>query len=231
MTAEQFIVDLNQYQSDIEKVKIQRYFKITNGSLFMGIKMGQLFKVAQDYMDMPLQEVALLLENPIHEIRAGALSIMDKKGRNKKTSDAERKAMFELYMSRLDQINNWDLVDISCQFVVGRYLWDKPRAILYQLAQSDNIWARRTAIVSTGYFLRNKQADDTFAIAAILVNDSEDLIRKAVGGWIRQAGKTDKIRLIRFLDVHAATMPRVMLRYALEHFEPEEKAYYMSLKK
>lgn len=231
MTAEQFIVDLNQYQSDIEKAKIQRYFKITDGSLFMGIKMGQLFKVAQDYTDMPLHEVALLLENPIHEIRAGALSIMDKKGRNKNTSEAERKAMFELYINRLDQINNWDLVDISCQFVVGRYLQDKPRAILYQLAQSDKIWARRTAIVSTGYFLRNKQTDDTFAIAEMLVYDPEDLIRKAVGGWIRQAGKTDKPGLIRFLNIYAATMPRVMLRYALEHFEPEEKTYYMNLKK
>lgn len=230
MTAEQFILDLNQYQSDIEKTKIQRYFKITEETLFMGIKMGELFKVAEHYSDMPLDEVALLLENPIHEIRAGALSIMDKKGRNKKTSEAERKAMFELYLNRLDQINNWDLVDISCQFVVGRYLWDKTRDILYQLAQSDKIWARRTAIVSTGYFLRNKQTDDTFAIAEILVDDPEDLIRKAVGGWIRQAGKTDKIRLTRFLDIHAATMPRVMLRYALEHFEPEEKAYYMHLK-
>ena len=234
-TAADFITALQLHQSDVEKEKLQRYFKTGEGEygagdVFMGIRMGELFKIAADFMTLPLDEVELLLDSPIHEIRAGALSIMDKKGRSKKTTEPERKAMFELYLRRLDRINNWDLVDVSCQYVIGRYLEDKPRDILYELAQSDDMWARRTAIVSTAYFLRNKQPDDTFAIAAILVNDREDLIHKAVGGWIRQAGKTDKTRLKRFLDVHAAAMPGTMLRYATEHFDIAEKEYYRQLK-
>lgn len=131
------------------------------------------------------------------------------------------------YINRHDRINNWDLVDRSAGFVVGSYLYDKPRKILYKLAQSRNMWERRTAIVSTSYFLRKGEAEDTFAIAEILMHDKEDLIHKAAGGWIREAGKKHKTKLLEFLDRYSATMPRTMLRYAIEKLPQNQRLYYL----
>ena len=113
---------------------------------------------------------------------------------------------------------------------MGRYLHDKPRTVLYQMAASENIWKRRTAIVSTSWFLSQKDTSDTFGIAALLLHDTEDLIHKAAGGWVRQAGKTNKQQLLDFLDKHAAIMPRTMLRYAIEHLDENQRAYYLTLK-
>jgi 3-methyladenine DNA glycosylase AlkD len=114
--------------------------------------------------------------------------------------------------------------------VVGGYLFDKPRKVLYKLARSKNMWERRTAITSTYYFIRQNDLDDTFKIAEILVDDKEDLVQKAVGGWVREAGKKDKKMLLAFLDQYAATMPRTTLRYAIEHLDKKQKDYYMKLK-
>ena len=139
--------------------------------------------------------------------------------------------MFELYINRHDRINNWDLVDRSAPYVVGGYLFDKPRDILYKLAVSENIWERRTAIVSTYYFIRKGAVDDTFKIAEILLNDGQDLIHKATGGWLRAAGAKDPKRLLSFLDTYAATMPRTALRYAIEHLDKKQRERYLSLKK
>jgi 3-methyladenine DNA glycosylase AlkD len=236
LTAKNFIERLNALQSDVELEKIQRYFKSEKGEygegdVFMGVRMGSLFKLSEEFIEMPTKEIEKLLENRIHEVRAGAVSIMNKQGRHKKTTDSRRKELYELYLKRHDRINNWDLVDLGAAYVVGRYLFDKPRNILYKLACSKNIWERRTAIVSTSYFIRNKQYDDTFDIAALLVDDEEDLIHKAAGGWIREAGKSNRQKLLAFLDKYAATMPRTFLRYAIEHFNKKEKEYYMDLKK
>jgi 3-methyladenine DNA glycosylase AlkD len=233
--AKRFIERLKALQSARELEKIQRYFKSEKGEygegdIFMGVRMGSLFKLSEEFIDMAPKEIEKLLESPVHEVRAGAVSIMNKKGRNKKTTDAERKELYDLYIRRHDRINNWDLVDLGAAFVIGRYLFDKPRKILYKLACSKNIWERRTAIVSTSYFIRNKQLDDTFEIAALLVEDEHDLIHKAAGGWVREAGKQDKKKLLAFLDRHAATMPRTFLRYAIEHFDRKLKDYYMGLK-
>jgi 3-methyladenine DNA glycosylase AlkD len=123
------------------------------------------------------------------------------------------------------------LVDRAAPYVVGGYLFDKPRHILYKLARSSNIWERRTAIVSTYFFIRQGDLDDAFKIAEILVNDPEDLIQKAVGGWIREAGKKDPQKLASFLDQYAASMPRTALRYAIEHLDNEKRAHYLGLKK
>jgi 3-methyladenine DNA glycosylase AlkD len=155
---------------------------------------------------------------------------MNKAARSNKTSESKRKELFDLYIQRHDRINNWDLVDLGAEYVIGRYLIDKPRKILYKLARSKNIWERRTAIVSTSYFLKNKDVEDTFEIATLLVKDEHDLIHKAAGGWIRQAGKTDRKKLLKFLDVHAAILPRTYLRYAIEHLDTKQKKYYMGLK-
>ena len=154
---------------------------------------------------------------------------MAKQAASKATSAARRKELFELYLKRTDRINNWDLVDVSAPDVVGRYLIDKPRDVLYELARFSNLWERRTAIVSTLAFIREGDLDDTFKIAEMLLTDDHDLIHKATGGWLREAGKRDRPRLLDFLNEHAATMPRTALRYATEHLNKELRAHYLGM--
>jgi hypothetical protein len=197
----------------------------------MDVPMGKIFALAKEFIEMPPVEIEKLLESPIHNVRVGAVSIMDWQARSKKTTEERRKALFDLYLRRHDRINGWDLVDRSAPYVVGGYLFDKPREILYELARSHNLWERRTAIVSTYFFIRQGETADTFKIAEILVNDEQDLVQKAVGGWVREAGKKDPLELIHFLERHAATMPRTTLRYAIEHLDAEQKAHFMGMKK
>jgi 3-methyladenine DNA glycosylase AlkD len=234
-SAEEFIEELRRFQSDEELRKIQRYFKTDagdygHGDQFMGIKMGHLFEVAKRSGEMPVPEIEQLLESPIHELRAGAVSIMDKASRKKTIAPERLQEFYDLYMRRHDRINNWDLVDLGCLHMTGSYLFDKPRDVLYDLAKSENLWERRTAILSTCYFLRKGELDDTFAIAKLLVYDPEDLVHKATGWMLRFAGDKDRQRLTEFLDTYAATMPRTLLRYAIEKFEPEQRQHYMKLK-
>src|SRR4051812_21584254 len=193
LTAKYFIERLKLLQSDDELKKIQRYFKTgkgtySEGDVFMGVRMGDLFSLAKEFGDMPVKELEKLLESPVHEVRAGAVSIMDKASRSKKISEGRRKEFFELYMNRHDRINNWDLVDLGCLYMTGSYLYDKPRAILYKLARSKDLWKRRTAILSTCYFIRQGDLDDTYAISELLLNDKEDLVHKATGWMLRFAG-------------------------------------------
>jgi len=136
-----------------------------------------------------------------------------------------------LYLRRHDRINHWDLVDLCCIHDIGGYLADKPRGILYELARSHNIWERRAAIVSTTYFMRQGQVDDALQIAEILRHDEEDLIHKATGWMLRFVGDTERQRLLSFLDQHAAAMPRVALRYAIEHLDKEPRDHYLGMKK
>jgi 3-methyladenine DNA glycosylase AlkD len=235
MKAEQFIKKLNTYRSN-ELKKIQRYFKSGEGEYgegdeFIGVRMGQVFALAKEFIDMQPEEIEKLLESPIHEARAGAVSIMDWQARSKKTPEACRKELFNLYLRRHDRINNWDLVDRSAPYVIGGYLFDKPRPILYKLARSKNIWERRTAIVSTLYFIRKGDVADAFKIAEILLRDDEDLIHKATGWALRFAGDKDRQKVLSFLDKHAQKMPRTALRYTIEHFDKKQRAHYLSLKK
>jgi 3-methyladenine DNA glycosylase AlkD len=197
----------------------------------MGVRMGQVFALAKEFMDMPLDQVEKLLESPIHEVRVGAVSIMDFQARSKKTSEARRKELFDLYIRRHDRINTWDLVDRSAPYVVGGYLFDKPRKILYKLARSKNMPERRTAMVSTGYFIRQGDIDDTFKIAELLLDDDQELIHKATGWMLRAAGGVDRQRLLKFLDQHATTMPRTTLRYAMEHLDKKKRDHYLNMKK
>jgi 3-methyladenine DNA glycosylase AlkD len=197
----------------------------------IGARMGDVFALAKEFTDMPLDQVEVLLESPVHEVRVGAVSIMDFQARNKRTSPERRKELFDLYIRRHDRINTWDLVDRSAPYVVGGYLFDQPRDILYELAGSDEMCERRTAIVATYYFIRQGETAETFTIAEALVDDDHDLIQKAVGGWVREAGKRDPDGLRDFLDRFAATMPRTTLRYAVEHLDNPERDHYVSLKK
>jgi 3-methyladenine DNA glycosylase AlkD len=236
MSAEQFVERLEAHRSPEELKKIQRYFKsgegqYGQGDTFMGVRMGQVFALAKEFIDMAPSEIEKLLESSIHEVRVGAVSIMDWQARSKKTPEERRKELFDLYVRRHDRINNWDLVDRSAPYVVGGYLFDKPRDILYKLARSKSLWERRTAIVSTGYFIRQGDLADTFTIAEMLLHDEQDLIHKATGWMLRAAGGTDRQKLLRFLDNHAAITPRTLLRYAIEHLDKEQRDHYLSMKK
>jgi 3-methyladenine DNA glycosylase AlkD len=236
VSAKEFVTRLKTYQSPKELEKIQRHFKsgrgeYSNSDKFIGVRMGQVFALAKEFMDMQPSDIEKLLNNSIHEVRVGAVSIMDFQARSKKISPNRRKELFDLYINRHDRINNWDLVDRSAPYVVGGYLVDRPRDILYSLAQSKNMWERRTAIVSTYYFIRQGDVTDTFDIAELLLRDKADLIHKATGSWVREAGRKDPKRLLHFLDRHAATMPRTMLRYAIEHLNKKQRDYYLSMKK
>lgn len=236
LTAKSFIEILKANQSDDELKKIQRYFKSEEGDYgygdkFLGVKMGFIFELAKQYNRMPIQEIELLLESSIHEVRVGAVSIMDKASREKKIDFNRLEEFYQLYMRRHDRINNWDLVDLGCLYMTGLYLFDKPRNILYDLAKSANLWERRTAILSTCYFIRQHDLKDTFQIAALLLNDNEDLVHKATGWMLRFAGDKNKAQLITFLNKYAATMPRTLLRNAIEKFEKTERTYYLGLKK
>ncbi len=236
LTANAFIEKLATHQSDEELKKIKRYFKSQAGQYgegdeFMGVKMGLVFQTAKEFVEMPIIELEKMLENPIHEIRTGAVSIMDKAARAKKITKERHKDLFDLYIRRHDRINNWDLVDLGCLHMTGSYLLDKPKAILYDLAKSDIIWERRTAILATCYFIKKGEVNDTFKIAEILADDKEDLVHKGVGWMLRFAGDKDRPRLLTFLDNYASTMPRTMLRYAIEKLDKEKRTHYLSLKR
>lgn len=228
-TAEQFVAKLKTYQSKKELAKILRYFKSDGeDNQVIGVRMKKIFDLAKENTDMPLDEVEKLLDSPYYESRMGAVSIMDFKAREKSITEEQHKQLFDLYIKRHDRINNWDFVDRAAKRVVGKYLYEhgKSREILYELANSDDIWERRTAIVSTSYFIRKSELEDTFKIAELLVDDDHDLIHKAVGSWIRHAGKQNEQMLLDFLDKHASEMPRSMLNVAIEKLDKKQKKYF-----
>jgi 3-methyladenine DNA glycosylase AlkD len=233
LTAARFIKKLNTYRSADELKKIQRYLKTGageygEGDVFIGVRMGQVFVLAKEFIDLPPAEIEKLMESPIHEVRAGAMSIMDKQARRKQTPATRRKELYDLYLH--DRINNWDLVDLAAAYVIGGYLFDKPRTPLTKLAHSKNLWERRTAIVATAYFIRQGEVSDTFRLAKLLVNDREDLVHKGTGWMLRFAGEIDRPQLLSFLDQHAATMPRTLLRYSIEKLDKAQRTHYLGLK-
>ena len=232
LTADRFVERLTAYRSPDQLRKYQRAFKAADGGdEFIGVRMGQVFALAKEFIELPPAELERLLESPVHEARAGALSVMDKQARRKRTPESRRRELYELYLRRSDRIDNWDLVDLAAPYVVGGYLFDKPRDVLDELARSGNPWARRTAIVATGFFIRQGEVDDTFRIAELLAADDHDLVHKATGWMLREAGKRDRPRLLRFLDDHAGTLPRTLLRYAIEHLDPEQRSHYLAMRK
>ena len=226
MTAKQFIERLKALSSK-QAAQFNAPLAADKSDAIMGVKMGQIFALAKEFMDMELDEVEKVLDHPAHEARVGAVSIMDFQARSKKTSDKRRKELFDLYIRRHDRINTWDLVDRSAIWVVGSYLLDKPRKILYKLAKSKMMAERRTAIVSTLFFIGKDDLDDAYKLAEIMLYDKEELIHKANGWALRFAGDKDKKRLLKFLDEYATTMPRVTLRYALEKMDKKTKEHYM----
>lgn len=228
LTSKQFVEDLKVLQLNSKSDNSKFYKGQIAKNKFLGVRMLGIFNLAKEYKLMPLSEIEKLLESDYYEVRMGAVSIMDFQARDTKLSKERRHELFELYLRKHNRIDNWDLVDRSAPYVIGGYLFDKSRAPLYKLARSKQVNERRTAIVATYYFIRQNDLEDTFKIAEILINDDNEIIGKAVGSWIREAGKRNPKRLIEFLDKHTSTMPRVSLRYALEKLNPKLKAHYMS---
>ena len=233
MTADQLIQELNALENPADAAFLQRFFKTGpgeygEGDVFIGLRVPITRKVCKEFRQLPLQEIEKVLESPVHEHRLAAVIIMAE--RAKRADGQQKQALYELYLKRTDRLNNWDIIDVSCRDVVGGYLQDKSREPLYQLARSNNMWERRIAIVSTWQFIRAHDLSDTFAIATMLLGDTHDLIHKATGWMLREAGKKDEAQLVEFLEQHAATMPRTMLRYAIEKFPPQIRAEYLGRK-
>ena len=199
------------------------------GDQFLGITVPVIRRVAKTYRQISLDKIQQLLDSPWHEIRLVAVIIMAE--RFKRADESLRKALFDLYLGRTDAVNNWDLVDLSCRDVVGGYILLHPEKaeVLTRLAASSNIWERRIAMVSTWQFIRVGQLDQTFIIATQLLGDKHDLIHKAVGWMLREAGKKDEARLKKYLAEHIRELPRTSLRYAIERFDAPTRAYYMKL--
>lgn len=198
------------------------------GDVFLGLSVPQVVSVARTSFGLPLDQLEELLDDPRHEVRLLALKIMALECAARRTSQDRRRDLLEVYLRRTDRVNSWDLVDASAPDVLGRaVLAGLPADVLVALARSDVMWERRIAIVATLPLVRAGRLDETFALAALLEADPHDLMHKAVGWLLREAGKKDEPRLRAFLDEHAETMPRTALRYSLERLPPDVRAHHM----
>lgn len=195
------------------------------GDEFFGIRVPVIRQAVKRFKHLSLQEAEELLHSPIHEVRLFALIFLV--NRFGKAHLEERKTIFELYLNNTAFVNNWDLVDLSAPTIVGDYLYEKDRVILYRLANSSLLWERRIAIMATFYFIRRNDFDDTLRLAEILLDDDHDLIHKAVGWMLREVGKRDMETERSLLKKHYRRMPRTMLRYAIEKFPPQERQQFL----
>jgi 3-methyladenine DNA glycosylase AlkD len=208
---------------------LQRFFKTGpgeygEGDVFLGIKVPPLRALAKRHPDTGLETIATLLESRYHEERFFALLLMMQ--RYQRSPRPEQTAIYNLYLGNTHRINNWDLVDVSAPHIVGRHLQDRSRKVLHKLAHSSSLWERRIAIIATLHFIRLHDFDDTLRIAATLLQDEHDLMHKAVGWMLREVGKRDLAAEEGFLKQHYHSMPRTMLRYAIERFaEPKREKY------
>ena len=200
------------------------------GDVFIGVSVPDNRRVARRHLDAGLDDVRRLLQSPVHEVRLCALLVLVEQYR--RGDAARRREIYDFYLTVTDRINNWDLVDLSCQYIIGPQLMDGgDRSVLVMLAASESMWRRRIAVVSTLWMVRCGETDDAIGICTMLLGDREDLIRKACGWVLREVGKKDKGRLTAFLDRHAGDMSRTTLRYAIERFDKDERAHYMRLGK
>jgi len=250
------IKELNKARNPKQAKQLQRFFKTApgeygHGDIFLGIKVPMQRKICAKYIDLSFSEIQKLLDSKVHEHRFCALIILISK--YKKVSDTEKKKIFNFYIKNSGKINpvrnrprfqrvatdtsgrlvsnginNWDLVDTSAPQIVGEYLLNRDKKILYKFARSKNLWQKRIAVLATFTFIKNYQFNDCLEISKILLKDKHDLIHKAVGWMLREVGKRNKEIEIKFLEEHAHKMPRVMLRYAIEKFPKKERDCWLS---
>jgi len=233
MTAQHIFNELQSVADEDKARELQRFFKTGTGQygegdVFLGIVVPVTRSIANTNRHTPLSELDLLIKSKYHEARLCAILIVTE--RCKKTTGKERDELYQFYLKHTDYVNNWDLVDLSCPAVVGEYLFDKERTILYEMAEKQHLWEQRIAIVSTHAFIKRNDFGDTFALSEKLINHPHDLIHKATGWMLREVGKRDREVLTDFLENYATRLPRTALRYAIEHYPEPERHYFLKKK-
>lgn len=230
MNHEMVLAKIKGYASLKKAAVLERFFKTgpgqyAAGDVFIGIMVPVSRKIAHEFRELSLTECEKLLSSPIHEARLVALVILC--DQFKHGNDSGRAAIYNLYLSHTDCINNWDLVDTSAPNIIGTYLLERSWQPLIKLSHSKSLWERRIAIISTFAHIRANNFEPTLNIAELLLNDSHDLIHKACGWMLREVGKRSDTALKNFLDTHKAHMPRTMLRYAIEKFDTKTREGYL----
>ncbi len=215
-----------------EKAKILSGFFKTGkgqygeGDVFLGLTVPEQRLLAKKYQDLSIDDIGELIQNKIHEYRLVALLILVQKFNS--ANQEQKKKIFEFYVEHKDQVNNWDLVDLSADKIIGAWLINKDKKLIYNLANSENLWDKRIAMISTFYFIKKNKFEDALKIAEILIDDKHDLIQKAVGWMLREIGKRNQEIEEKFLDKHYKIMPRTMLRYSIERFDEQKRKHYMN---
>ena len=223
--------EISKQKNPAQAINLQRFFKTGKGEygegdVFYGIKVPVQRTIAVRFKEVVLGDLKTLISSKVHEERLIAAFILV--GQFKKADDERRKIIYEFYLKNRKGINNWDLVDLSAPKIVGEYLIDKEKELLYKFAHSKNLWEKRISIISTQAFIKQHWFEDTLMISEILLHDKHDLIHKAVGWMLREIGNRDIETEEEFLKQHYKTMPRTMLRYAIEKFpEIKRKAYLL----
>jgi 3-methyladenine DNA glycosylase AlkD len=226
--------ELRSFANKKDATHNQKFFKTEKGEYgegdkFIGVRVPQTRKLAKKYKELSHTSVKTLMNSKIHEERLLGLIILTIKYRDaeKVGNELELKKIYHLYCASFNKINNWDLVDVTCPHIVGKYLHNKDRKILVRWAHSDHLWTRRIAMVSNWWFIRNGDLNSVFKIAKILLQDEHDLIHKAVGWMLREAGKKDMIKTEIFMRKYYKKMPRTMLRYAIERYPESKRLRYL----
>lgn len=235
MTAAAILDELRAAGSPEKATHLSRFFKTGpgeygEGDRFLGVTVPVNRAIAKAHIETPIDEIQRLVESEWHEARLCGLLILCYRYKRRKTAESEREEIVRFYLRNARHCDNWDLVDLTCRDILGEYLVDRDRSILYRLAGSDSLWERRIAMVSTWAFIHRDDFTDTLALAERLMGDPHDLMRKAVGWMLREVGKRDRATLTAFLEKHAADMPRTALRYAIEHYPEAERRYFMAMK-
>jgi len=217
--------ELIKLADPVKAALLMRFFKTGpgeygEGDIFLGIMVPQSRQLVRKFRDLELRDIIKLLRTDIHEQRLIALLILVEKF--ERGDEMKKKKIFDLYLKNTDYINNWDLVDLTAPKIVGAYLLNRPRMILYKLVRSRMLWERRIAVLATATFIREGQFDDILLLSEKLLADKHDLMHKAVGWMLREVGKRDEKILEVFLEKFSKRMPRTMLRYSIEKF-PQEK--------
>jgi len=235
-TARAVVAALAQYANAGDAAFLQGFFKTgkgqyAEGDVFIGVRVPMIRKVCKAFAALPLDQAGKLLDSRVHEHRLAALLMLV--GQYAKADEPQQQAIHQLYLKQLrhGRVNNWDLVDSSAEYLCAAHLPTGDHRLLDDLAASDNLWQRRAAMISTFHFIKRGEATAALRIATTLLYDQHDLIHKAVGWMLREIGKrVDERLLTAFLDQHAATMPRTMLRYAIERLPPAQLRFYMRAK-
>ncbi len=226
----QLIKELENSSDEDRAQILQKFFKTGKGEygegdIFLGIRVPVQRQIAKKYSGLNLADIQELLNSVVHEHRFISLIILIEK--YKKSNEIDKKNIFKFYLKNTININNWDLVDVSAPNIVGHFLFDKDKKIIYNLVHSDDLWKKRIAILSTFYFISKNEFKDALAISELLLEDNHDLIHKAVGWMLREVGKRNEKILENFLKENYENLPRTTLRYAIEKFGEDKRKKYL----